>query len=41
MQQIFIRTGRTPDEVLEKPAGVRAFIFAAIRWQLEKESEQK
>jgi hypothetical protein len=36
---IFQRTGRTPDEVMGKPPGVRAFLLASMRHQIDEENE--
>jgi hypothetical protein len=33
---IFLETGRTPDEILAKPAGVRAFCYAVMRQRLKE-----
>jgi hypothetical protein len=38
---MFQRTGRTPDEVMAKPPGVRAFLFASMRITLEAEEEAR
>lgn len=40
LHEIFMRTGRTPDEIMSKPPGIRAFCFASIRVQLEKEAKE-
>jgi len=37
LHHIFQRTGLTPDDVMSKPPGVRAFLFASMRVQLESE----
>lgn len=40
LHEIFQRTGRTPDEIMSKPPGVRAFCLASMRVQLEKEAQE-
>ena len=37
LHHIFQRMGLTPDEIMSKPPGVRAFLFASMRVQLESE----
>jgi hypothetical protein len=37
LHHIFQRIGLTPDEVMAKPPGVRAFMFASMRVWLEAE----
>ena len=39
LHQIFQRMGIPPDEVMVKPAGVRAFMLASMRIELEIEKE--
>ena len=39
MHQIFQRQGIPPDEVMEKPRGVRAIMFASTIIRLEEEEE--
>lgn len=39
MHHIFQRLGIPPDEVLAKPRGVRAFMFASMLVQLEAEKK--
>lgn len=41
LHHIFQRMGLPPDEVMAKPPGVRAFILASMRVQLEAESNGK
>lgn len=35
LHHIFQKTGLTPDEVMAKPPGVRAFMFASTRIAIE------
>lgn len=37
LHQIFQRNGRTPDEIMAKQPGIRAFCFASMMAQLEAE----
>lgn len=39
MHHIFQRLGIPPDEVMKKPRGVRAFMFASMLVQLEAEKK--
>ena len=38
MQQIFLRTGRWPHEVVALPDGQREFVYACMRVALEEEA---
>jgi uncharacterized protein YbaP (TraB family) len=38
LHHIFQRMGIPPDEVMTKPPGVRAFMLASMRVQLEEEN---
>lgn len=40
LEAIFLRTGRTPDEILDKPAWVVTFCLESMRDQLEQEYRQ-
>ncbi|EET60427.1 hypothetical protein BRYFOR_07623 [Marvinbryantia formatexigens DSM 14469] len=40
LHQIFQRQGIPPDEVMDKPAGVRAFMFASTMIRLEQQSRR-
>lgn len=40
LAHIFIQTGRTPDEILAKPVGVRAFCYTAMREYLKALNNQ-
>jgi len=35
-----MRTGRTIDELYDKPDSVRRFLYASMRFELEREHEQ-
>jgi len=39
LHHIFQKTGLTPDEVMAKPPGVRAFMFASTRIQVEADNQ--
>lgn len=39
LHQIFQRQGIPPDEVMAKPPGVRAFMFASTFLRVQEESE--
>lgn len=40
MHEVFQRTGRMPDEVMEKPEGIRKFVFTSMKTQIEKEIKE-
>jgi uncharacterized protein YbaP (TraB family) len=41
LHHIFQRMGIPPDEVMAKPPGVRAFMLASMRVQLEEENNSE
>lgn len=41
LHHIFQRMGLPPDEVMAKPPGVRAFMLASMRVQLEEENNSE
>jgi uncharacterized protein YbaP (TraB family) len=41
LHHIFQRMGIPPDEVMAKPPGVRAFMLASMRVQLEEENNER
>ena len=41
LHHIFQRMGLPPDEVMAKPPGVRAFMLASMRVQLEAEGDNE
>lgn len=40
LHQIFQRIGISPDEVMDKPPGVQAFMLASMQVQLESEIDE-
>lgn len=41
LHHIFQRMGIPPDEVMAKPPGVRTFMLASMRVQLEEENNER
>ena len=41
LHHIFQRMGIPPDEVMAKPPGVRVFMLASMRVQLEEENNER
>lgn len=41
LHEIFQRTGRTPDEIMNKPEGVQKFAFISMKEQIERENKEK